>query len=248
MTSAQKFGHHAWQESQVDTDQEHFVLTYVPDSNSTPIRSALIGRWNAQKQYFPFKLITDDPEAIAHAVDITNKAFNEMLTFDTKLEPLKAWDYFREKTQTSEYLIGNVRWQFIRAKDDIFTEEIDQFMNTTGEKTVDSNWCEVDTVDDSKEHFKLYYRVEDKINTTEYIPIAKVGDWDWMQEAFLVEFLNVQTALLEATKQDLDYYLNALPKQRNEVAETHFGQIWQYQRYHCSSASNLYNKVLWRLC
>ena len=79
MTNTLQFGNKSWQEDVVDTERSHFLLTYVPSDNSSSIIAALVGCWNDEKRYFPFQLVTDDPEAIAHAVDVTNRAFNTFL-------------------------------------------------------------------------------------------------------------------------------------------------------------------------
>ncbi len=251
MTNTLQFGNKSWQEDVVDTERSHFLLTYVPSDNSSSIIAALVGCWNDEKRYFPFQLVTDDPEAIAHAVDVTNKAFNKFLNFDTSKEPHKAWCYFQRKTQCNEYFIDNVSWKYIGNKSELFTKEIDQFIKGINEKSVDNNWHKVDRIDDNLEHFKLFYRTvnnENKVNKDRYELVAKVGYWDWMIEAFPVMFLAEEKEAVNAVIQDLDYYLTMLPKQRNEQADSDFAHIWLYQKHHCGSAATLYSKVLWRYC
>ena len=249
MTKNSKFGYKSWQEDNVDTEQQYFILTYVPENNSSSTEAARVGCWNVEKQYFPFQLMTNDPEAIAHAVDVTNRAFNTFLNFDTSKEPHKAWCYFQRKTQCNEYFIDNVSWKFIGNKSDLFTKEIDQFITAISERSIDNNWHKVNKIDNNLEHFKLFYRTaskENKENTDRYELVAKVGYWDWMIEAFPVMFLAEEKEAVNAVIQDLDYYLTMLPKQRNEVVGIHFSQIWQYQKHHCGSAATLYSKILWR--
>ncbi|MGS2720581.1 hypothetical protein [Paraglaciecola aestuariivivens] len=241
MSDDVKFGWHSWHEAEVDAEQPHLKLTYCANDQSKQIEAAIVGEWDTGKQCFPFQLTTDDPEAIAHAVESTNTAFNQYLNFDTQKQPAKAWAYFCFKSQ-QDFFIGNVQWQFIIPKAQSFSYQLNEVIQDDGQNFGYINWCEVNELDTHREHFKLFYAVDG----SQYQHVATLGYWDWKLETFPVLFLSSQHCVVAKVKENLDYYLNTLPSERNEKADTDFAKIWMELKKHSGSTAIWYQQILWR--
>lgn len=126
-----------------------------------------------------------------------------------------------------------------------FENQLEQLLFDCDSTSSQRNWIEVSSLIGSREYFLLYFRQGNR-DENDYLATAKVGYWDWKKSAFPVEYLTDNPIALKAINQDLGYYLEELPKQRRQCADNDFSVIWQYQQYHCSTATTIYSDVLWR--
>jgi len=105
-----------------------------------------------------------------------------------------------------------------------------------------SSWYEA-TVNYDDEYFTLYHHGTSKnSDTKQNTAVAKLGYWQWQEELFPVEFLTDDQTLITKAVEQLDFYLNQLPKEKKANS---FADTWRYAKYHCGTSANIYSSIQW---
>ena len=97
-----------------------------------------------------------------------------------------------------------------------------------------ASWRE-GSVDKDREHFELRYGAATEGGWDDWIPVATVCRSS--NTEFIVQFLDNdhESDMRLEVRRELDFYL--IEKGERDP--------WQYAKYHCGTASNVYSKVHW---